>query len=239
MLEHDSELVRAAAVASLAGRGEVETLWEAAEDPAWHVRTGRGTIAGRSSLSAERLCWPQNCSADASPHVQQQMAASLAHWPLPQASPLLLSAMGSSGFLLRKSARDELAKRWPAAAEFSIDAPADSRAAKLTALRQRWQDEFGSIAETAATVSEPPAAADAPKLATLLSELQAADAEARRRAADRLAQQAAKAPLDDEAVETLCRTVIADSDALVWRGAHWRLWPATRARQPRGWCTPA
>jgi HEAT repeat protein len=218
LLNHDAELVRAAAVSSLVERGQIDTLLEAADDSAWHVRVAVARLLAdhrqeRTDALAAKLL------VDASPHVQQQMVASLAHWPLEQAGPLLLSAMGSSGFLVRKTARDELAKRWPAAAEFSTDAPADSRTARLAALRQRWQAAFGAVSEVAAAARQADTSPDTPKIAALLNELQAFDLDVRRRAADRLAQQTVKTPLSAEAAETLCRCVIADPDALVWRGA--------------------
>jgi HEAT repeat protein len=54
---------------------------------------------------------------------------------------------------------------------------------------------------------------------SLLDQLQAPQVDQRRRAADQLAQQAAKGPLGDEAAQTLCRLVTAEPDTLVWRSA--------------------
>ena len=63
--------------------------------------------------------WPRNFSTTPSAEVQRQTVAGLAQWPLEQAGPLLLAAMGKAAFVTRKTAAEQLASRWPPAAEFS------------------------------------------------------------------------------------------------------------------------
>ncbi len=227
---HDAELIRAAAVASLAERGDFDNVFAAAEDASWNVRLAVARMLAdpsdqRSKTLAARLL------VDASPHVRTQMAASLGKWPLEQAGPLLLAAMGQNSYLVRKAAREELSKRWPAAEALLVDAPAESRKAKLAALEAQWRTEFNAeVVEDAVrgAVQEATRDGDAVNTSGLrldahtndhLADLKSPDLLLRRRAADLLAQQAGKGPLSAEAVETLCGAIIAEPDTLVWRSA--------------------
>src|SRR5690606_38146180 len=114
----------------LAQRDEWDLVAAAAEDESWHVRLEVArSLAQRSGEHASALS--AKLLNDASPHVQQQVISSLAQWPQEAAGPLLLAAMSQKPYLVRKAARDQLAKRWPAAEAFIVDAPAESRKAKL------------------------------------------------------------------------------------------------------------
>jgi HEAT repeat protein len=75
---------------------------------------------------------------DSSVEVQKRMIESLAKWPLDAAGPVLLSAMEDGGYVTRKAAAAQLAERWPPAADFTVDAPAERRAEMLAALRRSW-----------------------------------------------------------------------------------------------------
>lgn len=221
LLNHDAELVRTAVVAALAERRQSDALTEALDDASAHVRLAVARVLAdypheqRQMLAARLL-------ADSSPPVQQQMAASLANWPIEQAGPLLLTAMGQSGFLVRKAAREELARRWSAAEEFSVDAPAESRAEKLAQLRERWKSEMSAAAAEPSPVAVSLAAATITSTnttANLLSQVRKGTLVERRRAVDQLAHEASKGPLSDEAAEALGSSILHDTDALLWRSA--------------------
>jgi hypothetical protein len=68
---------------------------------------------------------------------------------LEQAGPLLLAAIESPSYLTRKDAATQLADRWPAAAGFPIDAPADRRSELVGQLQEKWASQFGNIDQEA------------------------------------------------------------------------------------------
>jgi HEAT repeat protein len=94
---------------------------------------------------AERLI------ADVNSDVAQAAIDSIGRWPLPEAGPILLSAMEGHTYPTRKAAAQQLAKIWPLATEFEIEATAPRRATEMEQLRQKWQYE-------AAASAGPPAA---------------------------------------------------------------------------------
>jgi hypothetical protein len=82
---------------------------------------------------------------DATTQAQEQAIQSLESWPIEKAGPVLLLAIAEGGATTRRAAAAQLAKRWPAAADFPVDAAAESRAAALAALRKLWIAQYGQI----------------------------------------------------------------------------------------------
>lgn len=153
-LEHEPEAIWAAAVTALAMLDARETVFAAADNPSWHVRKAAAGALAR---------WPDTESAglvrrlmtDPSLEVQKQLVAALADWPLPQAGPLLFDAMERGGYLSRKLAAAQLAERWPAAEEFSADAPPQRRAEVLASLTRSWDEQQAAAATTSAEPAAP------------------------------------------------------------------------------------
>lgn len=156
-LEHEPEAIWAAAISALATLDARGTVFAAADSPSWHVRKAAAGALAR---------WPNDESAalvrrlmtDPSLEVQKQLVAALADWPLPQAGPLLLDAMQRGGYLPRKLAAAQLAERWPAAEEFSADAPPQRRAEMLASLVRAWGEQ--PSATPAESAAPPPADAN-------------------------------------------------------------------------------
>ncbi len=142
VLNDPSELMRAAAVESLAAHDCKEAVLAAANDSSWRVRLAVAKAIHR---------YPERASAgvvatllgDASAPVQQQAVASLADWPLAQAGPLLLEAMGGLAYVTRKAASEQLAGRWEPAGRFPVDGPSQRRNGVLEQLRQEFREDFG------------------------------------------------------------------------------------------------
>lgn len=136
-LNHEPEVIRAAVVLAWAKLGEREQVWAAANDDSWRVRQAtaeavvRWADAGGTGL-ARRLI------KDPSTEVQKTMIASLGKWPLEAAVPVLLAALEEGGYMTRKTAAAQLAERWPAGSEFTVDAPPERRTEMVAALRKRW-----------------------------------------------------------------------------------------------------
>ena len=100
--------VRAEAARALARAGAKKAVLEAAGDGSWRVR-----IEVAHALGAY---WDRDAAAvaaklldDPSVEVQHATVAALARWPLERAGSLLLTAMGKTAFIIRKSAP----KSWP------------------------------------------------------------------------------------------------------------------------------
>jgi HEAT repeat protein len=229
LLTSDAETVRAAAVAARARLRADDAVMAAARDKSWLVRkeVAKALAAGPDSPLAALA---GSLLTDSNPLVQQQAIETLAAWPKERAGPLLLEALEHSGYLARKAAREELARQWPAAEEFVLDAPAERRAAKLAELRDRFAREYGTAlvsatSQPAALASSASALAD--EADVYLKRLQNAALAERRRAADRLSELASQAALADAAVEQLADTLVAEPDALVWRSALVAIAPHT------------
>lgn len=231
LLTSDAETTRAAAVAALARMKADDAVLAAARDKSWLVRkeVAKALEAGPASPLAALA---GSLLSDSNPLVQQQMIETLATWPKDKAGPLLLEALEHSGYLARKSAREELARHWPAAEDFLLDAPAERRAAKLAELRERFASEFGTALVDAAGPSATLAQAvstlaPAAEVAMCLERLQSGTLGERRRAADRLSELASQATLPDEAVEQLATMIISQPDALLWRSVLSAIAPQT------------
>lgn len=136
-LDYEPEIIRSAAVLAWAKLGVRDRVWSAADDNSWHVRQACAKALARWS-DADGAALARRLVKDASVEVQKQTVATLAEWPLDAAGPVLLAAIEVGGYATRKTAAAQLAERWPEAAEFSVDAPAERRAEMLAALRKTW-----------------------------------------------------------------------------------------------------
>jgi HEAT repeat protein len=231
LMTSDAETTRAAAVAALVQMKADDAVLAAARDKSWLVRKEVATAlaAGPDSPLASLA---SSLLADSSPLVQQQMLETLATWPKEKSGPLLLEALEHSGYLARKTARQQLAQHWPAAEELVLDAPAERRAAKLAELRDRFAKEHGAVLasaalKTAALAQSASNLAPAADVALCLQRLHSGTLGERRRAADRLSELASEATLSDEAVEQLATLVVTQSDALLWRSVLAAIAPHT------------
>jgi HEAT repeat protein len=132
--------------------------------------------------------------------------------------------MGKNSLLVRKHASERLAAAWPPAAEFPAEGPPERRAAALEDLAARFRRECPAAFASHTAMSAParprhdPTAQEQEQIERLLTDLASADLAAQRRAADRLAELAAKTPLPAATVARLSAAAIAEPDALVWRG---------------------
>jgi HEAT repeat protein len=141
LIESPNPSLRAAAVAALGKLRAKESVLAAASDPAWRVR-----LEAARQLSN----WPEAAVADVadqllkdpSPEVQRAVVAAVADWPIESSGPILLAAMSSGSPTLVKAAAEALACRWPPAAAFAADAPAERRAELLAALEKQFRQEF-------------------------------------------------------------------------------------------------
>ena len=136
---HSHEAARVAAVHALSKLVGYQAVVASAHDKSWRVRQAVAeslSQAGREGdpISGETIELAQSLVHDPSLDVQRQMLQSLAAWPLREAGAVLLSAMAEAGYQTRKDAAAQLAARWPAAAEFPVEAPAPERAAAVAAL---------------------------------------------------------------------------------------------------------
>ncbi len=150
------ELTRMAALAALAELRDADAISQAATDRSWRVRRA-AALAFAENADPRFVELAVRLTTDSNMEVAHDAIESLAHWPLVQAGPGLLAAMGGSPVAPRKLAAEQLAKRWPTAASFDIDAPADRRLAAVEELQQRWRAEFTSA------VGAAPIAATAPE----------------------------------------------------------------------------
>jgi len=139
-----AELIRAAAVSALAASGAQKPVFDAAADESWRVRLEVArALVGYPNRSGAGLA--HELIDDPSASVRRQTVASVAEWPLDQAGPVLLAAMGKTGYMTRKNAAGQLAALWPPGAEFPVDGPAQRRAEMLGELERRFRGEVGFV----------------------------------------------------------------------------------------------
>jgi HEAT repeat protein len=222
LLNDQPEEIRAAAVSALAQLGSIEEVLAAVGDRSWRVRLKvaqalAGNAHGNAAQVAHRLL------QDPSAAVQCQMVLALAKWPLPQAGPLMLEAMGSRSLTTRGTAAEQLAARWPPAAEFPREGPPQRRSAALEGLQERFREEF-SLGRPAAPTE---GAADGPLAATIapqtvdqvaaLERLASADVTERREAASQLAELSRGRPSGPLLTQRLAELAVAEPDELVWQ----------------------
>jgi HEAT repeat protein len=157
---HSHEAARVAAVEALGKAAGYRAVIVSAQDKSWKVRRAVAeslSLAGQNgeSIDAETAKLARALVGDPSLEVQRRMLDSLAAWPLEQAGDVLLAAMAEGGYQTRKDAAVQLAKRWPAGAEFPVEAPPAERATSIATLTERWKIQFPATAHSA---SDQPAA---------------------------------------------------------------------------------
>ncbi|HWB11262.1 MAG TPA: HEAT repeat domain-containing protein [Pirellulales bacterium] len=175
-LEREPEIIRAGAITAFAKIGDRDHVWAGAESPSWHVRR---------AVAAALVRWPdaggvllaRRLLVDPSIEVEKEVLATLAAWPVEVSADVLFEAMAGNGYMARKEAAAQLARHWPAAREFTPDAPAERRAEVLARLRTRWADEHGGTATLAGSAevkpsAAPPEAARVARAARILDDLQ-------------------------------------------------------------------
>ncbi len=140
MAGQGTELVRAAAVAALMESGDDQIVSTAIADKSWRVRRALVSLLDRPQSPrptelAERLV------ADVNSDIGQAAIDAIGRWPLADAGPILMTAMEGRIYSTRKAAAQQLAKLWPPAAEFEIEAAAPRRATEMAQLRQKWRED--------------------------------------------------------------------------------------------------
>ncbi|MBN2580864.1 MAG: HEAT repeat domain-containing protein [Pirellulales bacterium] len=148
LLKDRSMMIRGAAVTALAEAGAASAL-EAATDDSWRVRA-KTAEALADFPTPDGAAVAEQLIVDRSLSVQTATVKALESWPVERSGPLLLKALAESAFATRKAAAEQLAAGWPAAGEFSPDAPATRRAEIIERLRLEFAAEFG--AQTAPAV---------------------------------------------------------------------------------------
>ncbi len=153
MATQGTELIRAAAVAALIESGDDQIVPTAMADRSWQVRRALVPILNRPQEPrptelAERLV------ADVNSDIGAAAITAIGRWPLAEAGPILLTAMEQRSYSTRKAASQQLAKLWPPAAEFEIEATAQRRATELEQLRQKWREQIAVTAGAAAPISD-------------------------------------------------------------------------------------
>lgn len=182
ILEDPSEKMRAAALTALARLGDEAAILAAVENSSWLARaTAADALAALPTPQASRAL--ERLVNDPSGYVRQHALTSLEQWPLEQAGPLLIEALGHAGYQTRRQAAAELARRWPAARNFSVDAPAERRNQMVAELSAAWQTQYGrvnraALASAVVEASDPAASLDAQTAADLAQQLLAPPADA-------------------------------------------------------------
>ena len=246
LLIRDPEPVRAGAVLALAKAGDDVAVFASAKDPSWQVRRSVARVLSRFPTQRGATIARQ-LLADQSSEVRRAVLWAVNGWPLAQSAPILLVTMAEAPYQTRKQAAEQLARRWPPAARYPVDAPPDQRSRELADLQNAWQSTQAA-AEPAANATESLAAAsesDVPSapapvverpaapptalaahhevlalddpIATALAGLTMENVADRRAAARQLADLAAGSKLDDAIVARLVDFGMAETDALVWR----------------------
>ncbi|HZZ72794.1 MAG TPA: HEAT repeat domain-containing protein [Pirellulales bacterium] len=223
LLVRDGELVRAAAATALIEAGSPTAIFTAGADKSWRVRIA--AAAGLATFQADYpLALVKKLLQDPSGDVERAAIAAIASWPLATAGPLWLAELDSSAYASRKAAAIQLAEQWPPAKDYSADAPAERRAARVIELRQKWGDQFGAaIGSPPSAAHREPAAAQikAPELDSTLrqaiSRLDSPDLAERREAVQQITQAAARQPLHDDVLAACVQKIIPSQDPTVWQ----------------------
>jgi bilin biosynthesis protein len=139
-----SDGVRAEAVRALAAMRDKPSLFAAAGDSSWRVRAvAAEALAYFPGETAEAII--EKLLDDASGEVRTAAVRVLGKWPLERSGPILLTAMAKPAYSTRKEAAEQLAQRWPPAAKFTVDAPADRRDQILRDLDLQFRSQFGTV----------------------------------------------------------------------------------------------
>ena len=125
----------------------------AESDRSWRVRV-RVADALAGHCDSEAVAAANRLLDDPSAEVQARVVAATAEWPLEQAGPILLTAMGSQSLLSRRAAAAQLTARWPDAARFAPEGPPQRREEVLRELQERFA---GQLAPQQATAPSSPA----------------------------------------------------------------------------------
>jgi HEAT repeat protein len=141
--QNRSDGIRSEVVLAFALMKDKQALLAAVGDTSWRVR-----LKAVEALAA----FPDDATAaaieklldDVSGEVQKAAIHALEAWPLERSGPILLAAMSKPAFSVRKAASQQLAQRWPPAAKYSVDAPADRRAQILQDLDVQFHSQFAT-----------------------------------------------------------------------------------------------
>jgi HEAT repeat protein len=232
LAEDSADTIRAAAVKSLALRGDGAAVVHAAKDTSWRVRSAVADSLHTIGLE-DRGSLARTLLADASLEVQRRMVRALAAWPLEDALPLLLVAIEGPTAATRRDAAEQLQKRWSEAADLSPQAPRERLAADAARLREVWQSSpayQGRPQRATALEGRRTVTADAAKLANTIEQLAAELVEDRRAAARLLAAEHRDAALPEAALLRMTALIERETDALVWNDVLSLV--AADARQP-------
>ena len=140
---------------ALAAAGLGKEVEGAAKSAASRVRQAAATTIDQQRDEVERTAHhavenTKKLAADTLAQTQQRAFDSLTEMPLEQAGPILLVAIAEGGPGTRRAAAEQLAKRWPPAADFPVDAAVESREAAVAALRDLWAEQYGRLQRDAA-----------------------------------------------------------------------------------------
>lgn len=223
--KNEAEVLRAAAVTALAQLGTQPAVFEASTDRSWRVRLAVAQ-ALRRFPNRQGIVLAQRLLNDPSAGVQQETVKAVAAWPLAQAGPILLEAMGSTSYTTRKTAAQELSTRWPPANAFLVDAPAERLAVVVAQLTEQFREEVGpteirlvsaALAEDDASAQQAGHLASAETARSVLDRLEADDVLVRRRAARELIDATAEHPLNQASLARLTLQMTKETDSLVWQ----------------------
>jgi HEAT repeat protein len=154
---HSHEAARVESVHALYKLAGYQAVVASAHDKAWRVRQAVAESLSQAGddPSSENIELARSLVRDPSLDVQRQMIKSLATWPIEEAGPVMLAAMSDAGYQTRKDAAAQLVPRWPAAAEFPVEALAPERAASIATLSARWKNEFSAASNGQAQQADP------------------------------------------------------------------------------------
>jgi HEAT repeat protein len=150
-LEHEaSEFRRLGTGMALAAVGLGKEVGAAAKSAASRVRQATATTLDQQRDEAQQAAHhavdtARRVATRAVTQAQNQAFDSLANMPLEQAGPILLLAIAEGDPQSRRLAAERLAKRWPAAADFPVEAAVESRQTAILALRDLWNEQYGQL----------------------------------------------------------------------------------------------
>jgi HEAT repeat protein len=152
LLKDHSELLRAATVSSLAQCGLRASVLGAAGDPSWRVRI-KVAEALAEYADEEGAAAARKFLSDTSAAVQQQAVLSTAHWPAALAGTVLFAALEQNASTTRKTAADELSRRWPSLGRFPYTETPQRRAEAMAAMKAQFAAVAGSDTPQPPTVA--------------------------------------------------------------------------------------
>ncbi|MFV2068802.1 MAG: HEAT repeat domain-containing protein, partial [Pirellulales bacterium] len=141
LLQHRSEHVRAAAVAALHRADASADALAAVDDSSYRVRQAVAAMLPDKEPADAWRAVARRLVTDLHSEVALEVIGHLHDWPLEVACPMLLSAMGSTSYAVRKEATDGLGTRWEPASHFAYHAVPARRDEQLAQLRRAWASE--------------------------------------------------------------------------------------------------